>query len=659
MDRKDGQDVDATTEINTSQQPTAGKTQKVLVPAENWLTDDHPNIHKHDFIAVLPGAFYDFLIFCFMCHAINSAPYTKVEESFNVQAIHDLMIIPGTQLETYDHLAFPGVVPRTFLGPLFIKFFTQPVVSLMTADGKSQISLDWYLYIARTALALLSVHSLRLIRLSTAHVFGHTVSAFFGIFHLIFWGSRYIPNTFAMILVNYGISCWISSWKPVTRKEIIEKVKERDRIFGSPPMSLGEKGTRKIRVKKSSVQEPPISMHSSGMIFFILFAAIVFRLEILAVLLPILVSEIFIYKTIKFIPALIACAVTGIISVTLTTTVDTIFWKSSSLLWPELQGRSKEYGTNPPHFYFSNLLLRIATVAYPLAIYAVIVDSRVRRLLAPALFFVCIMSFVGHKEWRFVFPIVPIVNLAAAIGLTRIFRIAYLRHSPKALSKPERPSSLSSSSSPLDVTSSFKVSRRDRVFHKIILLALSATLLASLLFTNVSIDISSRNYPGGVAMEAIHKFLKVKMAGDSRNELRPYLHMDVYTCQTGASRFMELGRNDGWRYSKEEGLQTDAEFVERGFTHLLTTTPELHVGEDWEKSKDRDDTVWEVVPGYIHGLKKVKLEFGPGGWKAWLGQSLDKVIKGNLKWKPKLFYYGIKLPIEVYMEPKIFLLKKK
>ena len=67
------------------------------------------------------------------------APYTKVEESFNIQATHDILThgLPwgvewehtGLWLrEHYDHLTYTGSVPRTLVGPLALAGVSWPIL---------------------------------------------------------------------------------------------------------------------------------------------------------------------------------------------------------------------------------------------------------------------------------------------------------------------------------------------------------------------------------------------------------------------------------------------------------------------------------------------------------------------------------------------------
>lgn len=64
-----------------------------------------------------------------------AAPYTKVEESFHIQAVRDILAhgLPRSlelQRASYDHFAFPGAVPRTAIGAAVLAKLSQPVTWL-------------------------------------------------------------------------------------------------------------------------------------------------------------------------------------------------------------------------------------------------------------------------------------------------------------------------------------------------------------------------------------------------------------------------------------------------------------------------------------------------------------------------------------------------
>ena len=132
------------------------------------------------------------------------APYTKVEESFNIQATHDVLVYgtPTSNIyerlsSTYDHFTFPGAVPRTFLGPVLLAGITQPIIGLVGFQHAQ--------FIVRAALGLANAASLLFFAYNLARAYGRATARWFILlqasqFHIIFYASRTLPNMYAMIL---------------------------------------------------------------------------------------------------------------------------------------------------------------------------------------------------------------------------------------------------------------------------------------------------------------------------------------------------------------------------------------------------------------------------------------------------------------------------
>uniref|UniRef100_A0A915EF03 RNA helicase n=1 Tax=Ditylenchus dipsaci TaxID=166011 RepID=A0A915EF03_9BILA len=114
------------------------------------------------------------LVLVLMIHMIM-CPFTKVEESFNVQAIHDILY-HRANLTSYDHLEFPGVVSRTFVGPLLVSSVLTPILPLFYWLN---IQKFWMLLAARFTIGFAVVFAFSNFCRCIQKKFGDSVGTFF------------------------------------------------------------------------------------------------------------------------------------------------------------------------------------------------------------------------------------------------------------------------------------------------------------------------------------------------------------------------------------------------------------------------------------------------------------------------------------------------
>jgi len=326
---------------------------------------------------------WDFAMLAVMIVHIILTPYTKVEESFNLQASHDFLF-HRSSLSRYDHLEFPGVVPRSFIGAASMAFFSAPFAILFDLLSAPRIV---SLYIVRMVLATMSLLGLAAFRFQLEKKFGKNVANAFTIicclqFHLMFYASRPLPNTFAAIFVNIAFSFW-----------------------------LQERYTETLSIMS--------------------FAAAVFRCELVVLGIPIFVFALVRDRLGPFPSGPLEVIGYGVVSFTMglacTVLFDSILWQR--WLWPEGEGlyfnvilnKSHEWGTEPVYWYFFDAIPRsmLATIIFVPG--GLMWNMRLRPFAIPIFSFISLFSFLPHKELRFVMYALPILNSVAALELTRLY----------------------------------------------------------------------------------------------------------------------------------------------------------------------------------------------------------------------------------------------
>jgi alpha-1,6-mannosyltransferase len=81
----------------------------------------------------------------------------------------------------------------------------------------------------------------------------------------------------------------------------------------------------------------------------------------------------------------------------------------------------------PFHWYFANAIPRSTTVAIPFIIIGQFykakgryIDYDILKIISPGILFVLLYSLLPHKELRFIFPALTLLNIGAAFGLSKM-----------------------------------------------------------------------------------------------------------------------------------------------------------------------------------------------------------------------------------------------
>ncbi|XP_059053246.1 dol-P-Man:Man(7)GlcNAc(2)-PP-Dol alpha-1,6-mannosyltransferase [Achroia grisella] len=305
-------------------------------------------------------------------------PFTKVEESFNIQAFHDLLY-HRHNLSQYDHNEFPGVVPRTFVGPVAISALSAPIAGILHVAG---ISKFWVQYAVRLTLALTVIATWTRFRNALQKQFGNTFTWWFTVitvtqYHFMFYMSRPLPNIMVLPLVLLAFEGW---------------------LLGKHKQFLVSAGA----------------------------SIILFRSELAMLFGLFLIIDLF-FKKIRINMLLKIVIPAGIGLVALTVIVDSIFWRR--LLWPEaevfwyntVQNKSADWGTSPFLWYFYSALPRGLGPSLVLIPFGLYLERRLIPLAAPAFVYILLYSFLPHKELRFIIYVFPLLNMASAAACSYVY----------------------------------------------------------------------------------------------------------------------------------------------------------------------------------------------------------------------------------------------
>ncbi|GMM36075.1 dolichyl-P-Man:Man(7)GlcNAc(2)-PP-dolichol alpha-1,6-mannosyltransferase [Saccharomycopsis crataegensis] len=536
--------------------------------------------------------FWDALLVGLISIHLVVSPFTKVEESFNTQAIYDFVNY-GLDFSKFDHLEFPGAVYRTFVGSAVYGYITKFFKSyLITSDTPTQFDLQ---LLSRGLLGLVNGIAMIILRhavIDTVEKVGNSkefdISIFevdsvvkdentgeviaeeveeevdvvektisepksaiglyyalfqYSQFHIIYYSSRFLPNFIALPLTNIALSLVIKANYPLA--------------------------------------------------FMILtFTGIVFRVEVLALAASLFFVSVLVFGRAPFWASVSASFFGVSIGGMVSFCVDSKIWKPtvdvsaflmnpaigiipeiSSFIFNVVEKNAEKWGVEPFSAYFTTYMrkLFVPPTVVSMALTGIYNDPTkslhsITILGLTALLHILIMSFQPHKEWRFIIYDIPCITLVGAAGVAKFSRTS-----------------------------------KASLFSKLAVLITLASCALSFVASGFMLYSSSMNYPGGVALQAFNDYIIERYESGSLPPNQNFVvHLDVLPKMTGATLFGELqpeflaSRNISITYDKTEDVSTLlSKWSEFDFliTDIYNRGPSISVADFSERTDNQLVTV--------------------------------------------------------------------
>ena len=364
-------------------------------------------------------------------------------------------------------------------------------------------------------------------------------------FHIPFYSSRLLPNTFALLLITNAYADW---------------------CFGY--------------YRRTAI--------------YLVFTTAIFRCDMMMLLFTVGLCML-IRRQLTIVQAISIGVKTGIFSLLITVPLDSLLW--GRLIWPEFEvwwfnaidNRSSEWGEMIWHWYFSRALpkgLMATVVVIPFAFLRLpdiieksvtekynvkkrtqsdLFDWTLFHFLAPVFAFVVLYSFLPHKEIRFIFPVIPMFNICSAYGMSKLHLAAF----PNTTNEH----------------------KKSNWAAKLMFLFGIGSIVITFVGSSIFLRLSAKNYPGGEALLTLRSHLLDTIphqSADGKSQWNDvHVHVDVAAAMTGVSLFGqrhasirrvgEGNDNEGpfiinkSGYEDENKLADDNEM--KSYTHLITERP--------------------------------------------------------------------------------------